>query len=85
MLRSLRYQIQQPQGKLVRVMQGEVFDVAVDIRNTSRTFGQWVGEVLSAENKKTALGPGGLCAWVFNTVRHGRISMQHHQLLRNSF
>jgi dTDP-4-dehydrorhamnose 3,5-epimerase len=58
-LRGLHYQIQQPQGKLVRVVQGEVFDVAVDIRKSSPTFGQWVGEMLSADNKKQLWVPEG--------------------------
>jgi dTDP-4-dehydrorhamnose 3,5-epimerase len=58
-LRGLHYQIQQPQGKLVRVVQGEVFDVAVDIRKSSPTFGKWVGEVLSADNKKQLWVPSG--------------------------
>jgi dTDP-4-dehydrorhamnose 3,5-epimerase len=58
-LRGLHYQIQQPQGKLVRVIQGEVFDVAVDIRKSSKTFGQWVGVHLSAENKKQLWVPEG--------------------------
>jgi len=59
-LRGLHYQTQQPQGKLVRVTQGEVFDVAVDVRPESKTYGQWVGEVLSAENKKQLWIPEGL-------------------------
>ena len=58
-LRGLHCQIQQPQGKLVRVVQGEVFDVAVDIRKSSPTFGKWVGEHLSAENKKQLWVPEG--------------------------
>ena len=58
-LRGLHYQIRQPQGKLVRVVAGEVFDVAVDIRQSSPTFGQWVGEHLSADNKKQLWVPPG--------------------------
>jgi dTDP-4-dehydrorhamnose 3,5-epimerase len=58
-LRGLHYQIQQAQGKLVRVVAGEVFDVAVDIRKSSPTFGQWVGCLLSAENKRIFWVPPG--------------------------
>ena len=58
-LRGLHYQLQKPQGKLVRVTQGEVFDVAVDIRKSSPNFGKWVGELLSAENKRQAWIPEG--------------------------
>lgn len=58
-LRGLHYQIQQPQGKLVRVISGEVFDVAVDIRKNSPTFGKWFGTVLSSENKRQMWVPAG--------------------------
>ena len=58
-LRGLHYQIQQPQAKLVRVVAGEVFDVAVDIRKNSPTFGQWVGDYLSAQNKRMLWVPIG--------------------------
>lgn len=62
-LRGLHYQIQQAQGKLVRVVVGEVFDVAVDLRKSSPTFGRWVGARLSAENK--------LMFWVPEGFGHG--------------
>ncbi|HYD95600.1 MAG TPA: dTDP-4-dehydrorhamnose 3,5-epimerase [Noviherbaspirillum sp.] len=58
-LRGLHYQIRQPQGKLVRVVAGEVFDVAVDIRRSSPTFGKWVGAILSSENKRQMWVPAG--------------------------
>jgi dTDP-4-dehydrorhamnose 3,5-epimerase len=58
-LRGLHYQIRQPQGKLVRVISGEVFDVAVDIRRSSPTFGKWVGLCLSAENRRQLWIPEG--------------------------
>lgn len=59
-LRGLHYQVQKPQGKLVRVVAGEVFDVAVDIRPDSPTFGQWVGQILSASNYRQLWVPPGL-------------------------
>jgi dTDP-4-dehydrorhamnose 3,5-epimerase len=58
-LRGLHYQIRQPQGKLVRVVAGEVFDVAVDIRKSSPTFAKWYGHRLSAENKRQLWVPAG--------------------------
>lgn len=58
-LRGLHYQIKHSQGKLVRVVQGEVFDLAVDLRKSSPHYGQWVGEVLSAENKHQLWVPPG--------------------------
>jgi dTDP-4-dehydrorhamnose 3,5-epimerase len=58
-LRGLHYQVLQPQGKLVRVVAGEVFDVAVDLRRASPTFGKWVAERLSAENRRMMWVPPG--------------------------
>jgi dTDP-4-dehydrorhamnose 3,5-epimerase len=58
-LRGLHCQIHQPQGKLVRAVEGKVFDMPVDIRKSSPTFGQWVGEILSAENKRQMWVPEG--------------------------
>ena len=59
-LRGLHYQIRQPQGKLVRVVAGIVFDVAVDLRRSSPTFGRWVGEELSGDNKRQLWIPPGM-------------------------
>ena len=58
-LRGLHYQVKQPQGKLVRVVSGEVYDVAVDLRRSSPSFGRWVGERLSAENRRMMWVPEG--------------------------
>lgn len=58
-LRGLHFQTKRPQGKLVRVIKGEVFDVGVDLRKNSSTFGKWVGAILSAENKRQLYVPAG--------------------------
>lgn len=58
-LRGLHYQLENPQGKLIRIVSGEVYDVAVDMRKSSPTFGKWVGFTLSAKNKLTAWIPPG--------------------------
>ena len=66
-LRGMHYQVGQPQGKLIRVVVGEAFDVAVDLRKTSPTFGQWVGETLSAMNKRSIWIPPGFAHGFFVT------------------
>nr|WP_300310344.1 dTDP-4-dehydrorhamnose 3,5-epimerase [Halomonas sp.] len=70
-LRGLHYQLQQPQGKLVRVTRGEVFDVAVDMRKGSPTFGQWVGALLSEENKQMLWVPPGFAHGFYVTSPDG--------------
>lgn len=69
-LRGLHYQVQQAQDKLVRVVVGEVFDVAVDLRRSSVTFGKWVGMYLSADNKRMA--------WVPKGFAHGFLTLSDH-------
>jgi dTDP-4-dehydrorhamnose 3,5-epimerase len=66
----LHYQIQQPQGKLVRVVSGEAYDIAVDICKSSASFGQWVGELLSADNKKQL--------WIPEGFAHGFVALSEH-------
>lgn len=69
-LRGLHYQIRRPQGKLVRVTQGEAFDVAVDMRASSPTFGKWFGEILSASNRRMM--------WVPPGFAHGFLVISEH-------
>jgi len=73
-LRGLHYQLKFPQGKLVRVLSGEIFDVAVDIRRSSPTFGKWVGEILSADNKKQLWVPPGFAHGFYVTSESAEIS-----------
>ena len=72
-LRGLHYQIRQAQGKLVRVIAGEVFDVAVDLRRHSPTFGQWVGDYLSAENKRMLWVPAGFAHGFYVTSAEAEV------------
>jgi dTDP-4-dehydrorhamnose 3,5-epimerase len=73
-LRGLHYQLNFPQGKLVRVLSGEVFDVAVDIRKGSATFGKWVGELLSAANNKQLWVPPGFAHGFYVTSDSAELS-----------
>jgi dTDP-4-dehydrorhamnose 3,5-epimerase len=72
-LRGLHYQISQPQGKLVRVIAGEIFDVVVDIRRSSPTFGKWEGVVLSAENKLQLWIPPGFAHGFYVTSQWAEV------------
>ncbi|HJS28778.1 MAG TPA: dTDP-4-dehydrorhamnose 3,5-epimerase [Anaerolineales bacterium] len=72
-LRGLHYQIRQPQGKLVRVVAGEVFDVAVDLRRRSQTFGRWVGETLSAQNRRQIWIPPGFAHGFYVLSEHAEL------------
>lgn len=71
-LRGLHFQKEHPQGKLVRVVRGKVFDVGVDLRKNSKTYGKWIGVVLSAENKKQFFLPKGFA--------HGLLSLEDHSI-----
>jgi dTDP-4-dehydrorhamnose 3,5-epimerase len=72
-LRGLHYQIRQPQGKLVRVVSGEIYDVAVDLRRSSQTFGCWVGKRLSAENKWELWIPSGFAHGFYVVSEHAEV------------
>ena len=80
-LRGLHYQLQQPQGKLVRVPRGRVFDVAVDMRRSSPNFGKWVGVELSEENNRQLWVPPGFAHGLL-CCRKVRTSLQDDRLLR---
>ena len=80
-LRGLHYQFCHPQGKLVRVVTGEIFDVAVDLRRSSPTFGKWHGATLSGENNLMLWIPPGIRAWFPGRLGGRSRSVQGHRLL----
>ena len=80
-LRGLHYQIEQAQGKLVRVVIGRIFDVAVDIRRSSPTFGRWVGYELSAENHRQMWIPAGFAHGFMVLSDSADVSLQNNRLL----
>jgi dTDP-4-dehydrorhamnose 3,5-epimerase len=79
-LRGLHYQIQQPQGKLVRALRGAIFDVAVDLRRGSKQFGKWVGVELSAENKRQLWVPPGFAHGFLTLTEFVEVSYKVTQL-----
>jgi dTDP-4-dehydrorhamnose 3,5-epimerase len=79
-LRGLHYQIQQPQGKLVRALRGAIFDVAVDLRRSSKQFGQWVGVELSADNKRQLWVPPGFAHGFLTLTDFAEVSYKVTQL-----
>lgn len=89
-LRGLHYQVVRPQGKLVRVVSGEIFDVAVDLRHSSPTFGRWVGEHLSAANRRQIYVPPGFAHGFLVTSESAEVAYkctdyhdpQHERTLR---
>ena len=81
-LRGLHYQVDQPQGKLVRAASGAVFDVAVDLRRSSATFGRWVGASFVGRKSSHAVDSAGLRARLSGSERVGRFHLQVHRVLR---
>ena len=79
-LRGLHYQIQQPQGKLVRALRGAIYDVAVDLRRGSKQFGQWVGVELTAENKRQLWVPPGFAHGFLTLTDFAEVSYKVTQL-----